>query len=215
MDSIDDLKIRLVALPKGYISKKVINGKERFYLQYRDGKKVVSKYIKSSELSIIEAQLEERKEFLNNLKIEIDKQIELIDSKIKILNEITTFYSNIDNAYNILKETPSLKLRNNLVVNTNGYKTYKFLKDQHFFELNREFIKLIEEYKNSSLTRVLLASTKEPYYYYPNEEINELINNVTIKQIHLDNIFNSFPIFISTQAENQLIFSQLDECQEN
>ena len=68
MDSIDDLKTRLDALPKGYISKKVINGKERFYLQHRDGKKVVSKYIKSSEVSLTETQLEERKEIEQKIR---------------------------------------------------------------------------------------------------------------------------------------------------
>ena len=77
-----------------------------------------------------------------------------------------------------------------------------------------EFIKLIEEYKNSSLTRVLLASTKEPYYYYPNEEINELINNVTIKQIQLDNIFNSFPIFIQKQIIQSFLLNEIKSTNE-
>ena len=32
-------------LPKGTISERTVNGKTYFYLKYRDGKKVVSKYI--------------------------------------------------------------------------------------------------------------------------------------------------------------------------
>ncbi|MDO5448624.1 MAG: hypothetical protein Q4F70_03345 [Clostridia bacterium] len=52
----------LATLPKGYISIKHINNGEYFYLQFRDGKKVTSKYLGKDEKSIadIKAQLERR-----------------------------------------------------------------------------------------------------------------------------------------------------------
>ncbi|MBO4235021.1 MAG: hypothetical protein J5928_01085 [Firmicutes bacterium] len=53
---------RIANLPKGYISKKRINGKERFYLQWREGNKIKSKYIKTDELEAYKKALEERKE---------------------------------------------------------------------------------------------------------------------------------------------------------
>lgn len=48
-------------LPKGYISKKKINGREYSYLQFRDGSKVCSQYIKASMLSDCVSRLELRK----------------------------------------------------------------------------------------------------------------------------------------------------------
>lgn len=46
---------------KGYISKKVINGKEYFYLQRKENGKVISKYIAANELPEVEAQIRRRK----------------------------------------------------------------------------------------------------------------------------------------------------------
>lgn len=55
-------------LPKGYISKKNIRGKEVFYLQHREGQKIVSKHISSVDLLIVEAQVKQRKQLENSLK---------------------------------------------------------------------------------------------------------------------------------------------------
>ncbi len=51
----------LAELPKGYISKKVIRGRESYYWQYRDGQKIVSQYISAAELPEKEWQLKRRK----------------------------------------------------------------------------------------------------------------------------------------------------------
>ena len=48
-EQIKKLEARIAELPKGYISKKTIGGKERLYLQWRDGSKVRSRYIRESE----------------------------------------------------------------------------------------------------------------------------------------------------------------------
>lgn len=58
----------LKALPKGYISKKNIRGKESYYLQHREGSKVVSKYISAADLPVIEAQVYRRKQLENSLR---------------------------------------------------------------------------------------------------------------------------------------------------
>ena len=68
MDKIDDLLLKLEQLPKGYISKKNIYGKEYFYLQYKDGNKLVSKYISSKDLDELKKQLEERNRIEQELK---------------------------------------------------------------------------------------------------------------------------------------------------
>ena len=43
----------LETLPRGKITPKTVNGKTYYYLYYRDGKKVVSKYIGKDEESLI------------------------------------------------------------------------------------------------------------------------------------------------------------------
>lgn len=50
---ITEYKKELEALPRGKITPKTINGKTYYYLYYRDGKKVVSKYICKDEESLI------------------------------------------------------------------------------------------------------------------------------------------------------------------
>ena len=40
----------LAGLPKGTISEKTVNGNTYYYLKYRDGKKVVSKYISKKDI---------------------------------------------------------------------------------------------------------------------------------------------------------------------
>lgn len=58
----------LKELPKGYISKKNIRGKVCYYLQHRDGSKVVSKYISANDLPVLEAQVARRKQLEASLR---------------------------------------------------------------------------------------------------------------------------------------------------
>lgn len=67
-DSLDSLIKNINALPKGSIVMKKINNKEQPYLQWREGDKVKSKYIKSEELNQIQNEVARRKEFEHNLK---------------------------------------------------------------------------------------------------------------------------------------------------
>lgn len=54
-------ELHLSELPKGYISKKNIRGKEAYYLQYREGDKIISKWIPSDDLPQVEQQVKQRK----------------------------------------------------------------------------------------------------------------------------------------------------------
>lgn len=51
----------LAELPKGTISEKRVNEKTYYYLKYRDGKKVVSKYVGKREIDILRQQIDRRK----------------------------------------------------------------------------------------------------------------------------------------------------------
>ena len=50
---INEYTKELETLPKGKITPKTVNGKTYYYLYYRDGKKVVSKYVGKDEESLI------------------------------------------------------------------------------------------------------------------------------------------------------------------
>lgn len=52
----------------GYISRKVINGKERFYLQWMENGKLKSRYIKADELETVRTSVERRKQLQEKLK---------------------------------------------------------------------------------------------------------------------------------------------------
>lgn len=58
-----EIEQKLSVLPKGYISKKTIGGKQYLYLQTRNGDTVESKYIKAEEVEEITKQLSLRKEY--------------------------------------------------------------------------------------------------------------------------------------------------------
>lgn len=67
-DRIKEIEQELAGLPVGYISKKLINGKERYYLQWMENGKLKSKYIKSAEFDTISSQVEQRKRLQAELK---------------------------------------------------------------------------------------------------------------------------------------------------
>ena len=68
MDRITRINRRLQDLPKGYVSRKMINGRERLYLQWREGSRIRSRYIKQDEEKRILDAVEERK----RLQAELD-----------------------------------------------------------------------------------------------------------------------------------------------
>ena len=63
-ESIEELK----TLPRGYISKKNINGHEYPYLQYNDNGKIKSEYIKADNLENIEKGILRRKELQDRIR---------------------------------------------------------------------------------------------------------------------------------------------------
>lgn len=58
----------LQEVPKGYISKKNIRGKVSYYLQHREGSKIISKYISAEDLPEVEAMVKRRKHLEASLR---------------------------------------------------------------------------------------------------------------------------------------------------
>ena len=90
-----EIEQKLSVLPRGYISKKTIGGKQYLYLQTRNRDTVESKYIKAEELEEITKQLSMRKEYESELPeilirlADIETAAELLDKallrKLKML----------------------------------------------------------------------------------------------------------------------------------
>lgn len=78
----------LPSLPVGYISTKTIKGKQYYYLQNRVNGKIISKYLKENEVSIIKEQVDLCKKYKAELpKIEarlkeLEQAAKLIDRSI-------------------------------------------------------------------------------------------------------------------------------------
>ena len=64
---IADLEEQIAKLPVGYISKKMINGKERYYQQWTENGKVKSKYIKNEDFEDFKKKIELRKSLQGKL----------------------------------------------------------------------------------------------------------------------------------------------------
>lgn len=71
---INELKDRILKLPIGYISKKNIRGKIRYYHQWTELGKIKSKYIKDGELEELQSQIDIRRELQKELKT-LEKEV--------------------------------------------------------------------------------------------------------------------------------------------
>ena len=76
------IKQQLEIIPIGYLSKKNIDGKQRYYLQRRVGKRVLSTYIQAGLVSNIERELQKRKKY--------EAEMVAIQSRIKELERAAT-----------------------------------------------------------------------------------------------------------------------------
>ena len=76
VDEIENLKTQIATLPQGYISTKTIYGKKRYYLQWKQGKQVKSKYIKLGELEYYENAIALRKQLQTELQKRLATYVE-------------------------------------------------------------------------------------------------------------------------------------------
>lgn len=84
------LEERIKELPKGYISKKNINGKMQHYLQWKENGKVKSKYIRDEELQELRNQIDERKRLQSRLKEKKAKYMSNGKKNTKYETNVTT-----------------------------------------------------------------------------------------------------------------------------
>ena len=76
---ISDLESQIASLPVGYISKKMINGKERYYQQWTENGKIKSKYIKNEEVEEFQKKIAFRKSLQSKLS-ELKSSVAFIET---------------------------------------------------------------------------------------------------------------------------------------
>ena len=67
---VEEISRRIEALPKGYISKKTIRGKECLYRQWKEDGKVKSEYIRDCDVDYIVGRIDERRQLQELLRLE-------------------------------------------------------------------------------------------------------------------------------------------------
>jgi len=102
MNKIEEMKKEIAKLPVGYISKKNINGKIRYYHQWTELGKIKSKYIKDGELEILQEQIELRRKLQSKLK-SLEKEM----PKMKNI-PVSEFYTKVSSGEELWKMTESV-----------------------------------------------------------------------------------------------------------
>ena len=82
-ERIREIESELSGLTAGYISKKRIGGKDRFYLQWTENGKLKSRYIKVDEYDSVSAQVEKRRRLQEELKSLKDTPEGVREQKLK------------------------------------------------------------------------------------------------------------------------------------
>lgn len=117
MNRIDELKKELESLPAGYISHKNINGKARFYLQHREGSRIVSKYIKDEEIEPLKKKISRRKEIEDEIRyllkttttplaVNLSSNAKLLTGDIMEEDEVVASFTNGELTYINEKRAP-------------------------------------------------------------------------------------------------------------
>ena len=100
---INELKTKIGELPVGYISKKNINGKTRYYHQWTEFGKIKSKYIKDGELETLQEQIELRRKLQKELKA-LEKEV----PKMKNV-PLTEFHTKVSAGESLMRMTESVR----------------------------------------------------------------------------------------------------------
>lgn len=80
----EQIQEKIDSLPKGYLSKKKINGKERIYRQWNENGKKYSKYVPNEEISLISKEIEIRKNLESILSSISSYVLEMNSSKRRV-----------------------------------------------------------------------------------------------------------------------------------
>ena len=72
----------LHGLPKGYVSRKIIHGRPAHYLQWREGRRVLSRHIPQEQVKRLSDQVSRRRE-LQSLAKEVEGNLKRIERALR------------------------------------------------------------------------------------------------------------------------------------
>lgn len=79
------MESELFSLPSGYISKKNIKGNVQYYLQRRNGSKIVGTYIRNKDVDTVTAQIARRKAITDKLTV-ICERLKTLETAAKMVD---------------------------------------------------------------------------------------------------------------------------------
>ena len=101
-----DYNFERLSLPMGYLQKKIIKGKEYYYLQYRIGKQVKTDYVKKTDIEAVSTAVNRRKEIENKL-LDIKREKKTIET---LADRDSLFIEYIrDRVKKVVKDYPEIK----------------------------------------------------------------------------------------------------------
>ena len=85
IDKKQNMEAELLSLPSGYISRKAIKGNVQYYLQKREGTRVIGTYIRNEDIHDVSAKIERRKAIIRELS-EIDARMAQLEQAAKLID---------------------------------------------------------------------------------------------------------------------------------
>ncbi len=86
IDRKKEMEFELLSLPAGYISKKNIKGNVQYYLQRREGTRIVGAYIRNDEVEEVAAKIERRKTIIDQLAL-IRERLAQLEQAAKLIDK--------------------------------------------------------------------------------------------------------------------------------
>lgn len=86
IDKKQKMESELFSLPIGYISKKNIKGNVQYYLQRREGARIVGAYIRNDEVEEVTAKIERRKSIIEELAL-INERLAQLEQAAKLIDK--------------------------------------------------------------------------------------------------------------------------------
>lgn len=199
-EKIKNLEYELTQCPSGYISRKIINGKERFYYQWLEDGKLKSKYIKNDELESIRALVDRRKELQEQIKALRSTPEGIYDSnqKRKAVRNMQTITGTL-----MMGDMPIAQIKNGIIVESDDNMLPLYLRRTKNFEgwaaaraidshrTNSRLLKKVLRLKTTDDVQTALAvnaATVTDRYWFKPDGSNATYDDVRFKENHFDQL---------------------------
>lgn len=175
-----EVERKIATLPRGNIQPKNIKGILYYYLQFRDGNKVKTKYVPKKELKDVKQKIKKRKELEAQLKLMIIEE----EKMARHIGKHVTYkpIKNIDN--NEYARFMSSVAHDYKRMNRDDF--FEKYKPSNYRGLQKKYVKGYIDWLNGSYERNIRKGNDivlDPYTYYMYFEVGE--KNVLLQELEL------------------------------